>query len=73
VLFERNPRFTDYEFQFAKFEKTLFMEGQIVKVAIIEFNDINKTQLIFELVYRIREKYKNCLIIWIPAINIENL
>ena len=34
---------------------------------------VGKTQLVLELIYRIREKHKNCLVIWIPATNIESL
>jgi len=34
---------------------------------------VGKTQLVLELVYQIREKHKNCSVIWIPAMNIESL
>jgi len=34
---------------------------------------IGKTQLVLELIYRIRENHKNCSVIWIPATNTESL
>ena len=34
---------------------------------------IGKTQLVLELVYRMKEKDKNCSVIWIPATNMESL
>ena len=34
---------------------------------------VGKTQLALALVYRIRDKYKDCLVIWIPATNMESL
>jgi tetratricopeptide (TPR) repeat protein len=73
VPFERNPRFTGREFQLAKLGKTLFIEGQTAKVAVMGLGGVGKTQLVLELVYRIREKHKNCSVIWIPATNIESL
>ena len=34
---------------------------------------IGKMQLVLELVYWIREKYRNCLVIWIPVTNMKSL
>jgi len=34
---------------------------------------IGKTQLVLELVYRMKEKDKNCSVIWIPETNMESL
>ena len=31
------------------------------------------TQLALELVYQVRDKYRNCSVIWIPATNMESL
>jgi ADP-heptose:LPS heptosyltransferase len=73
VPFEQNPCFTGREFQLAKLGETLFVRGQTAKVAVIGLGSIGKTQLVLELIYRIREKHKNCSIIWIPATNIESL
>jgi hypothetical protein len=45
----------------------------MTKVAIIGLGGIGKIQLVLELVYRVGDRYKNCLVIWIPAINMESL
>jgi len=71
VPFERNHRFTGRESQLAQLEEKLFVEDRTAKIAITGLGGVGKTQLVLELVYRTRKKYKNCLIIWIPAINME--
>ena len=73
VPFERNPRFTGREFQLAKLEGMLFVGGQTAKIAVTGLGGVGKTQLVLELIYRIREKHKNCSVIWIPATNMESL
>src|SRR5436305_182635 len=73
VPFERNTRFTGRESQLAKLRETLFVGGQTTKIAITGLGGVGKTQLVLELAYRTREKYKNCSVIWIPATNIESL
>jgi Cdc6-like AAA superfamily ATPase len=47
--------------------------GRTTKVAIWGLGGVGKTQLVLELVYRIKDKHKNCSVIWIPATNIESL
>ena len=54
-------------------EAKLFVGGQTTKFAITGLGGIGKTQLVLELVYRIKDRYKNCLVIWIPATNMESL
>jgi tetratricopeptide (TPR) repeat protein len=54
-------------------EGELFVGGQTTKIAITGLGGVGKTQLVLELVYRIRDRYKNCIVIWIPAIGIESL
>jgi KaiC/GvpD/RAD55 family RecA-like ATPase len=73
VPFERNPRFTGREFQLKKLREIIFAGGRTTKVAVMGLGGVGKTQLVLELVYQIREKHKNCSVIWIPAINIESL
>jgi tetratricopeptide (TPR) repeat protein len=34
---------------------------------------VGKTQLVLELVFRTKDKHRNCLIIWIPATDMESL
>jgi tetratricopeptide (TPR) repeat protein len=73
VPFQRNLRFTGRESQLTKLGEKIFVRGQTTKVAIFGLGGIGKTQLVLELVYRVREKNKNCLVIWIPATNMESL
>jgi Cdc6-like AAA superfamily ATPase len=73
VLFDRNPNFTGRGTYLAKVEEKLFVGGRTTKVAITGLGGVGKTQLVLELVYRIRDRYKNCLVIWMPANNIESL
>ena len=71
--FDRNPNFTGRRAQLAQLEGKLFVGEQTTKVAITGLGGIGKTQLVLALVYRIREKYRNCSVIWIPATNMESL
>ncbi len=73
VPFDRNPNFTGRGTQLAEVEEKLFVGGRTTKVAITGLGGIGKTQLVLELVYRIKDRYKNCLVIWIPATNMESL
>lgn len=71
--FERNPNFTGRESQLAQLEETLFGRGRTTKFAVTGLGGVGKTQLVLELIYRIRAKYENCLAIWILATNMESL
>jgi hypothetical protein len=51
----------------------LFAEDRTTNVAITGLGGVGKTQLVLELVYRTKDKYKKCAILWIPAINMETL
>ncbi|CZR51333.1 related to kinesin light chain 1 [Phialocephala subalpina] len=73
VPFDRNPNFTGRGTELAKAEEKLFGGSQTTKVAIWGLGGVGKTQLMLELVYRIKDKYKNCSVIWIPATNTESL
>lgn len=73
VPFERNLCFTGRESELAQLEEKLFRENQTTKIAITGLGGIGKTNLLIELVYQIREKYKDCSIIWLPATNVESL
>ena len=73
VPFERNRRFTGRESQIAQLEEMVFGEDRTTKIAIMGLGGVGKTQLVLELVYRTREKYENCSILWISAVNMESL
>jgi tetratricopeptide (TPR) repeat protein len=73
VPFDRNPNFTGRGTQLDQLEGRLFVGKQTIKVAITGLGGVGKTQLVLELVYRIRDKYRNCLTLWIPATNMGSL
>lgn len=73
VPFDRNPHFTGRGTQLAELQQRLFVRGQSTKCAIWGLGGVGKTQLVLELIYRIRDKHKKCSIIWIPATNMESL
>jgi len=59
--------------QLNRLEITLFTKDQSLKLAITGLGGVGKTQIVLELAYRIREKYPECSIFWIPATNAESL
>ena len=56
-----------------KLETTLFAKDQPPKIAITGLGGVGKTQIVLELAYRIRDKYTECSIFWMPATNTESL
>ena len=73
VPLERNPHFTGRGLELAWLEEKLFSENRTAKLAITGLGGVGKTQLVLELLSRISDKRKNCLIIWIMASNLESL
>jgi GTPase SAR1 family protein len=71
--FEKNSCFTGREAELIQIEELLFTESGLKKIAIFGLGGVGKTSLTIELVYRIREDHKDCLIFWIPATNFESL
>jgi tetratricopeptide (TPR) repeat protein len=73
VPFERNPHFTGRQSQLVRVKERLFAKDHTTKIAITGLGGMGKTQLALELLYQTKEKHKNCLMIWIPATNMETL
>jgi tetratricopeptide (TPR) repeat protein len=73
VPFKRNLQFTGRVDQLAELEGRLFIGEQITTFAITGLGGVGKTQLVLELVYRIRAKYQSWSVLWIPATNMESL
>ena len=63
VPFEKNPRFTGRETLLSQLESKLFAKDYTSKVAVTGLGGMGKTQLVIKLLYRIKEKRANCLII----------
>jgi tetratricopeptide (TPR) repeat protein len=51
----------------------LFAKDHTTKIAVTGLGGVGKTQLVLELLYRMKDKHKHCSIIWIPATNMESL
>jgi hypothetical protein len=49
------------------------LSGGSTRTAIVGLGGVGKTQLALELAYQVRDKYRNCSVIWIPATNTESL
>ena len=73
VPFERNPRFTGRDFNLIQLVEKLFAKDYTSKIAITGLGGVGKTQVAIELLFQIREKAPDCLIIWIPAARMESL
>jgi replicative DNA helicase len=54
-------------------KEIFFANDHTSKIAITGLGGVGKTQLVLELLYRTKEKHKDCSIIWIPATSIESL
>jgi len=54
-------------------EGKLFHGEQTMKTAIIGLGGVGKTQIALELAHRIREKYRNCSVFWIPVMDMDSL
>ena len=73
VPFERNPRFTGRNLNLTQLVEKLFAKDYTSKIAITGLGRVGKTQVTLELLFQIREKDPDCLIIWIPAARMESL
>ncbi|KAH0551781.1 hypothetical protein GP486_007000 [Trichoglossum hirsutum] len=73
VPFERNSLFVGRGAQLERLEGILFAESQFSRVAITGLGGVGKTQVVLELAYRIKERYPDCSVLWLPVTNSENL
>jgi putative protein kinase ArgK-like GTPase of G3E family len=73
VPFERNSRFVGRETQLAQLEERLIVTDHTIRIAITGLGGMGKTQLVLELLFRIRIERNDCLVIWIPATSAESL
>jgi tetratricopeptide (TPR) repeat protein len=73
VPFERNPRFTGRDILLVQLEEMTFAKEHTSKIAITGLGGVGKTQLVLELLYRVKDKHKDCSVMWIPATNTDSL
>jgi tetratricopeptide (TPR) repeat protein len=73
VPFDRNPRFVGRQSQLQDLAERVFAEDRPKRAAIIGLGGVGKTQVALELAYRVREKYPECSIFWIPSTGMESI
>jgi tetratricopeptide (TPR) repeat protein len=73
VPFERNQRFTGRISQLNQLKDLLTAKDSTTKVAITGLGGVGKTQLVLELLFRMKEKHHDCCVIWISVVNMESL
>ncbi|MCJ1471106.1 hypothetical protein MMC07_009754 [Pseudocyphellaria aurata] len=67
VPFERNQRFVGRTSELSQLQAELFVNGRFTKFAVVGLGGVGKTQIALELAYRMRDKYPECSVFWIPA------
>lgn len=74
VPFERNTVFTGRDAELTALRKKLFAaKDGTSRVAVTGLGGVGKTQLVLELLYRIRDEYQDCSVLWISATSMESL
>ncbi|EHA45981.1 hypothetical protein MGG_02976 [Pyricularia oryzae 70-15] len=73
VPFERNTRFTDRNSELDQLHSMLSSGDQFTKVAVSGLGGVGKTQLVLELLYRLKEKGEEFSAIWVQATTVESL
>ncbi|CRG92730.1 hypothetical protein PISL3812_09796 [Talaromyces islandicus] len=63
----RNPKFVGREDEITKLEELITMQDGPGRIAITGLGGVGKTQVALELAYRIRDRDKECSILWIPC------
>ena len=73
VPFDRNPSFSGRELELGKIRQAIFTGHNTAKVAITGLGGVGKTQLVLELLYRVKAEAGDCSVIWIPATSTESI
>lgn len=73
VPFERNPFFGGQEVGLDRAMSVLFEKHRTLKkLAFTGLGGIGKTQFVLELLFRIKERHRNCSVIWIRSTSVED-
>jgi len=73
VPFERNDAFVGREQQLKYLGDNLLVEGKFSKLSVFGLGGVGKTQIVNEFAYRIRDKYHDCSVFWIPSITLARV
>ncbi|OAL45669.1 hypothetical protein IQ07DRAFT_548555 [Pyrenochaeta sp. DS3sAY3a] len=73
VPFERNPFFVGQELELDRAMSVLFNKHHTLKkLAFTGLGGIGKTQFVLELLFRIKERHRNCSVVWIRSTSIKD-
>ncbi|KAH8692117.1 putative kinesin [Talaromyces proteolyticus] len=72
VPFPRNPRFAGRQNEITKLEHLISMHNGL-RIALTGLGGVGKTQIVLELVYRMRDRDPGCSVLWIPAVSHESI
>lgn len=72
VPFERNSRFVDREI-LGQLKRKIFSSNRPRRMAIHGLGGVGKTQIVLELAHQTRERWPECSIFWIPAVDHESV
>jgi nucleoside phosphorylase/tetratricopeptide (TPR) repeat protein len=67
VSLPRNPKFVGRQDEMRKLEELLTMRDGPRRVAITGLGGVGKTQVALEVAYRIRDRDKECSVLWVPC------
>ncbi|OOF90643.1 hypothetical protein ASPCADRAFT_156291 [Aspergillus carbonarius ITEM 5010] len=73
VPFDQNTRFMGREDIIANLDEWLTQQTRPTKMAIHGLGGVGKTQIALEVAYRMRNKYPNLSIFWIPCTSYESV
>jgi nucleoside phosphorylase/tetratricopeptide (TPR) repeat protein len=71
--FARNPRFVGRRQEIEYLDKLIISAIGPTKVAVHGLGGVEKTQIALEFAYRMREKFPECSIFWIPCTSYETV
>ena len=71
--FERNPCFTGRTAELESIRQQLFTRHHTARIAITGLGGVGKTNLVIELLFRLREEYQDCSFLWLSATTDESL
>ena len=73
VPLPRNSRFVGRISEIEYLEARLFQKDQCSRTAVMGLGGIGKTQVALELAYRIRDRFPDYSIFWVPALSFESV
>jgi hypothetical protein len=73
VPFQRNPQFVGRISEIARVDSKISTEYRSERVAIVGLGGSGKTQIALEFTYQLRERWPDCSVFWVPAMDDESI